>query len=62
MVDSAAVRNHKSAMGAKGGNQCIGRTAGCPTAKMRMIVEGAETRPASPSQRAMSTIQRRPSV
>ena len=62
MVDSAAVKNHKSAMGAKGGNQCIGRTAGDPTTKMRMIVDGAETRSTSPSQRAMSMIQRRPSV
>ena len=39
MVDSAAVKNHKSAMGAKGGNQCFGRTAGDPTTKMRMIVD-----------------------
>ena len=62
MVDPAAVRNHKSAMGAGGGNQCIGRTAGDPTTKMRMIVDGAETRSTSPSQRAMSTIQRRPAI
>ena len=62
MVDPAAVRNHKSSMGARGGNQCIGRTAGGPTTKMRMIVDGAETRSTSPSQWAMSTIQRRPAI
>ena len=39
MVDSTAVRNHKSAMGARGGNQCIGRTAGGPTTKIHMIVD-----------------------
>ena len=39
MVDSTAVGNHESAMGARGGNQCIGRTAGGPTTKMRMIVD-----------------------
>ena len=39
MVDFTAARNHKSAMGARGGNQCIGRTAGGPTTKMRMIVD-----------------------
>ena len=39
MVDSTAAGNHKSAMGAKGGDQCIGRTAGCPTTKLRVIVD-----------------------
>ena len=39
MVDSTAGRNHKSAMGAKDRNQCIGGTAGGPTTKMRMIVD-----------------------
>ena len=62
MVESAAVRNHKPSMGAKGGNQCFGKTDNGTETKMRMIVDGAETRPASPSQRAMSAIQRRPSV
>ena len=42
MVDPVAAGNHKSAMGARGGNQCIGRTAGGPTTKMRLIVDGAE--------------------
>ena len=42
MVDSTAVRSHNSAMGAKGGNQCIGRTAGGPTKKIRMIVDVRE--------------------
>ena len=42
MVDSTAVRSHNSAMGAKGGNQCIGRTAGGPTRKIRMIVDVRE--------------------
>ena len=45
MVDPATVRNHKSAMGAKGGNQCIVRTAGGPTTKMHLIVDGAENPP-----------------
>ena len=31
-------------MGARGGNQCIGKTAGGPTTKLRLIVDGAETR------------------
>ena len=39
-----AVKTLKSPMGARGGNQCIGKTAGCPTTKLRLIVDGAETR------------------
>ena len=31
-------------MGARGGNQCIGKTAGGPTTKLRLIVDGAEIR------------------
>ena len=45
MVDSAAVKNHKSAMGAKGGNQCFGKTDNGTETKMRMIVDGAENPP-----------------
>ena len=41
MVDSKAVKNHKPTMGAKGGNQCIGKTAGGPTTKLSVIVDAS---------------------
>ena len=39
MADFAAVGNHRSAMGSKGGNQCICRTSGGSTTKLSVIVD-----------------------
>ena len=43
MVDSSAVRAHRSAAGAKGGqqNQAIGRSRGGPTTKIHALADGA---------------------